>query len=119
MSVKGSSTIELRRVTRDAYGDRTPTATLVTFKKCVVIPRTLGEDNDRGAITLKGHQVFVPPQSPEWDTSVVLEDQEIKDTDQLLVRGEWTDIEGVPAAYENLKGKWVGTMVTTRGEVVA
>lgn len=116
---KGSELVGLRRVVRDRFGDLTPTDTLVAFTRCAVVPRTLGEDNERGSVAIAGHQVYVPPQSPKWDASVAEDDRKIKDSDQLYVRGEWTDIEGHPADYDDLKGKPKGIIVTTRGEVLA
>ena len=118
MSVKGRETVGLRRVTRDRFGDLTTTGTLVTFKGCAAIPRELGESSDRGSVAIAGHTVYIPPQVPQWAASVAAGDREIKDSDQLLVRGEWTDIEGHPAAYIDLKGRDKGTIVTTRGEVL-
>lgn len=116
---KGSELVGLRRVARDRFGDLTPTSTLVVFTRCAVIPRTLGEDNERGSVAIAGHQVYVPPQKRPWDTSVPEADRKIKDSDQLYVRGEWTDIEGHPAEYIDLKGRAKGIIVTTRGEVMA
>ena len=114
-SPKGKETVELRRVIEDRHGDPVSSDTLVTFAKCVVIPRELGEDSERGSLAIKGHQVFIPPQRPQW--SAPEGEQEILDTDQLFVRGAWTEIEGHPATYVDLQGKLKGTMVTTLGEV--
>ena len=119
MSTKGKEQVALRRVDRNDYGDREVTNTLVVFMNCAVIPRTLGEDSERGSVAVAGHQVYVPPQRAQWSASVDEEDREVKDTDQLHVRGEWTDIEGHPADYVDLKGRAKGTIITTRGEVVA
>lgn len=119
MSVKGSETVQLRRAFRDRYGDLQPAVTLVTFTRCAVIPRQIGEDNDRGSVAIAGHTVYLPPQRPFWATEVPAADREIKDSDQLLVRGEWTSIEGHRAEYVDLKGRDKGTIVTTRGEVLA
>ena len=119
MSVKGRETVSLRRVTKDRFGDPAPTDTLVTFTSCAAIPRELGESSDRGSVAIAGHTVYIPPQAPQWAATVPVGDREIKDSDQLLVRGEWTDIEGHPAVYVDLKGRNKGTIVTTRGEVLA
>lgn len=119
MSVKGSETVELRRVGRDRYGDPLPGETIATFTRCISIPRTLGEDNDRGSVAIRGHQVYIPPQKGDWSAATPVLDREIKDSDQLLVRGEWTEIEGHPARYVDTKGRDKGTLVTTRGEVLA
>lgn len=116
-SPKGKETVELRRATRNRLGDKVVTGTLATFTRCAAIPRTLGEDNDRGSVAIKGHTVYIPPQVGQWEAAVAEADREIKDTDQLKVRGEWTEIEGHPAIYVDLKGKVRGTFVTTRGEV--
>lgn len=116
---KGSELVGLRRVTRDRFGDPSPSGTLVVFTRCAAIPRTLGEDSEQGTVAIAGHQVYVPPQKPAWDGSVPEEDRRIKDSDQLYVRGEWTDIEGHPADYVDLKGRSKGIIVTTRGEVLA
>lgn len=116
---KGSETVALRRVVKDRYGDVSPGPTLTTFRRCAVIPRQLGEDNDRGSVAIKGHQVYIPPQREEWGDQVAEADRVVKDSDQLHVRGEWTDIEGHPAEYVDLRGKPKGRIVTTHGEVVA
>lgn len=113
---KGAETVELRRVTVNRYDEEEPTGTLITFKRCAVIPRQLGEDSDRGSVAIPGHTVYIPPQITEWDASVSAGDRWIKDTDQLLVRGAWTSIEGRPAVYLDLRGRAKGTMVTTEGE---
>lgn len=119
MSVKGRETVELRRSVRDRYGDLQLSPTLVVFTRCAVIPRQIGEDNDRGSVAIAGHTVYLPPQKADWSAEVPAADREIKDSDQLLVRGEWTSIEGHRAEYVDLKGRDKGTIVTTRGEVLA
>lgn len=116
---KGSETIELRRAGRDRFGDPIPGVTLVTFEKCAVLPREVGEDNDGGSVAIAGHQVYIPPQAPPWSADVPEADRQIKDSDQLLVRGEWTDIEGHPGRYVDLRGRERAIVVTTRGEVLA
>lgn len=115
---KGKTSIQLRRVERDRYGEETPGDPIATLKGCIPIPRTLGEDNDRGSVAIKGHNIYVPPGRHEWVEDVAPDDRVIRDSDQLEVLGEWTDIEGHPAHYINDSGLHAGTMVTTRGEVL-
>lgn len=115
-SPKGKETVSLRRVTRDRHGDEIVTDTLVTFKGCAVLPRVLGEDNDRGSLAIPGYTVFIPPANYVWASEVSAPDQTVYHTDQLLVRGKWLGIEGEVQVYVDLKGKLKGTFATTKGE---
>lgn len=56
---------------------------------CFVIPRTTGEDNDRGAVPVEGYQVIKKSGQPLGVTS----------QDKIRCRGELWDIQGPPAYY--------------------
>lgn len=119
MSRGGVEDVQLRRTIRDRRGDEVTTEALVTFERCQSIPRTLGESSERGAVTLEGFTVFVPPQEAEWDASVEPDDRQVMSTDQIFVRGRWHSIEGEPADYWNRRGRSEGILIVTEKAVLA
>lgn len=92
--MRGSETIQVFRDTkRDSLDDDGPLTTEPhhAVEGCIVTPRTSTEEG-KGEVVIEGFNVFAPPGS------------DVLFSDQVELRGERYDVEGVPGDLRSARG---------------
>lgn len=101
---KGKEVVELWRPgAGDRYGGNAAGTLLATLERCIVTPRTVTEQDNRGVVIIEGYTIWVPPQKD--DTHIL----NIAGTDRVRVRGKEWQLEGTPADHHKpSSGKHLG-----------
>lgn len=100
--MRGTETVTvIRPAGRDENGDPTGVPVEHDLENCIVWPRTTSEDNDRGIVPISGYNIWAPAGS------------DVLATDQIRVRDEVNQVEGVPADHRKLSGRRWGVLVVT------
>lgn len=105
MAARGSEEVVILRPGQpDRYGDVGDPVEVGRLVNCVVIPRVSGETEDRGRVILSGYQIWAPETPGQVSPEA---------TDQLQVRGEVHNVDGVPGDYRSKRGQRLGDMIYT------
>lgn len=93
--MRGTETIIVHRPSTDLdrFGDPVAVAAPRPIKRCIIVPRGIGgEENQSSNTVISGLQVFCPPGS------------DVKATDRVTARGLTYEVEGEPADYRTSSG---------------
>lgn len=74
------------------FGETTGWEPNRSVRRCIIVPRTSDERNDRQVTTIVGLTVFAPPGT------------DVKSTDQVTARGARWQVDGEPGDYRSAGG---------------